>query len=80
LLTTRPTDLTALDERDGGYSLSEVMWAIDGSRTIRAHGDSEMPVWGEVFEAELQDSPYTRQTALLHVRSISEYVLRLQDE
>lgn len=73
-LTPPPTDLTQLD-----YSIRELMRAIDGGRTIRVHGDSSMPVWGRVFNEELQDSPHARRTVLLQVRAIAEYVQSLQD-
>ena len=29
--------------------MDQVMSAIDGRRTVRAHGDHKMPVWGEIF-------------------------------
>jgi len=82
-LRPQPPDLTRLQARYGGrYPLEEVMRAIDGRRTIRAHGDSAMPVWGEVFEKELreQEAPYTRRTALLQVQAIAEYIRTLQRE
>jgi mono/diheme cytochrome c family protein len=77
-----PTDLTRLRERYGtAYPLREVMSAIDGRYPVRAHGSSEMPVWGYVFEREMEEqgvrSP--RQTTLHQVRLISEYVLGLQE-
>jgi mono/diheme cytochrome c family protein len=80
-LTPKPADLTRLKEKYGGrYPLDEVMRAIDGRRTIRAHGTSAMPVWGEVFEAELQEAPHTKRTALLQVQAIAEYIRTLQRE
>ena len=52
----RPNDLTRLRERYGGqHPLREIMSAIDGRRPVRAHGDSDMPVWGIVFEQEKED-------------------------
>lgn len=79
-LTPKPPDLTKLKERYGRYPLDEVMQAIDGRRTIRAHGESAMPVWGEVFEEEVKEAPYTRRTALLKVQAIAEYIGTLQRE
>jgi hypothetical protein len=56
------------------------MSAIDGRRPVKAHGDSDMPVWGLVFEREMEErearSP--RQTTLHQVRLLAEYVLGLQ--
>ncbi len=80
-LEPRPTDLTRLRERYGGSSpLREIMAAIDGRRPVRAHGDSVMPVWGVVFEQEMEETEvrWPRRTTLHKVRLISEYVLSLQ--
>ena len=77
----RPADLTRLRERYGGqHPLRETIAAIDGRRPVRAHGDSAMPVWGEVFERELEEKPvgWPKATALHQVRLIAEYVLMLQ--
>ena len=54
------------------------MKAIDGRRTIRAHGDRTMPVWGEVFEEELKEAPHARRTTLLKTLIIAEYLRTLQ--
>jgi len=76
-----PADLTRLRERyDGQHPLRQTMAAIDGRRPVRAHGDSAMPVWGEVFERELEERAvgWPRATTLHQVRLIAEYVLSLQ--
>lgn len=80
-LRPQPTDLTRLRERYGEqYPIRDVMAAIDGRYPVRAHGDSAMPVWGIVFEREMeeQEARWPRQTTLLQARLISEYVLSLQ--
>jgi mono/diheme cytochrome c family protein len=50
VLHPRPTDLTKLSQRYGTPlpkpAISEF---IDGRREIRAHGSSDMPVWGKVL-------------------------------
>jgi hypothetical protein len=76
-----PADLTRLRDRYGSrHPLREIMSAIDGRRPVRAHGDSDMPVWGIVFEREMEErearSP--RQTSLHQVRLLAEYVLGLR--
>jgi mono/diheme cytochrome c family protein len=46
----KPTDLTRLAKDDKGqFPFARVMEVIDGRATVRAHGDPDMPVWGEVF-------------------------------
>jgi hypothetical protein len=49
-LRTRPSDLTLIAKNNGGVFPSDVLYRIiDGRRTIRAHGNYEMPVWGSAF-------------------------------
>ena len=49
-LKVPPPDLTRLAERhQGRFPFEETVRAIDGRRTTRGHGTSDMPVWGEVF-------------------------------
>jgi mono/diheme cytochrome c family protein len=72
-LSNPPTDLTR--SRD---DVATLMQAIDGRRTIRAHGPADMPVWGEVFEQSLIGEPHGARIALLRVQSIAEYVRGLR--
>jgi mono/diheme cytochrome c family protein len=81
-LRPRPNDLTRLRERyKGQYPIRDVMAAIDGRYPVRAHGDSAMPVWGVVFERETEEQKgrWPRQTTVLQVRLIADYVLSLQE-
>ena len=78
-LKIKAPDLTLLKKNNKGiYPLSKVMSAIDGSRAVRAHGDREMPVWGEIFRKEAEDTKYSELTALLKGKLIAEYVSTLQ--
>ena len=78
-LKIKVPDLTLLKKNNKGiYPISKVMSAIDGSRAVRAHGDREMPVWGEIFRKEAEDAKYTELTALLKSKLIAEYVATLQ--
>ncbi|MFN8641265.1 MAG: c-type cytochrome [Candidatus Binatia bacterium] len=53
LMTPRPTDLTQLARANGGtFPLLKVMKSIDGRDRIPAHGETDMPVWGEVFDRD----------------------------
>ena len=48
-------DLTVLKRNNKGiYPLDDVMATIDGRRTVRSHGDRDMPVWGEIFLKETE--------------------------
>jgi mono/diheme cytochrome c family protein len=78
-LKIKVPDLTLLKKNNKGiYPLSKVMSAIDGSRAVRAHGDREMPVWGEIFRKEAEAAKYTELTSLLKTQMIAQYVATLQ--
>jgi mono/diheme cytochrome c family protein len=49
-LKTPPSDLTALSKNNGGkYPALKVASAIRGEAAVGAHGNKEMPVWGDLF-------------------------------
>jgi mono/diheme cytochrome c family protein len=77
-LGQQPTDLTLIADSHGGkFPLEAVVEAIDGTRTVRAHGVSEMPVWGQVFRSDR--SPSGQQTAMhAKVLAIANYLRSLQ--
>jgi hypothetical protein len=72
-LSPPPPDLTRLT-----YNVDELMWRIDGTQTIRAHGDSRMPVWGEVFAKGLVGDETPDRRARLHVKAAALYAKSLQ--
>jgi mono/diheme cytochrome c family protein len=52
-LRTAPSDLTVLAKNNDGVFPTEVLYlVIDGRRTLRAHGNYEMPVWGARLSRE----------------------------
>jgi mono/diheme cytochrome c family protein len=49
-LKVAPADLSKITQRRGGtFPEVEVREIIDGRRTVRAHGKSDMPIWGRAF-------------------------------
>ena len=81
-LPVRPANLRTIAARSGGnFDDAAVMAAIDGRRSVAAHGPREMPVWGELFESEFSadGAPRPRSTALLRSRLLTDYVRTLQD-
>lgn len=49
-LSTKPTDLTRLEEKnDGVFPTDRLGEVIDGRAEVAAHGPREMPVWGDLF-------------------------------
>lgn len=69
LFAVKPKDLTKLAADNGRvFPFSEVFQSIDGRRLIAAHGNSEMPVWGEFFmESSINDPTINDKNA----RSVS---------
>lgn len=79
LLREPPADLTRIAERSGGrFDEARVMAVIDGRRDVASHGPRDMPVWGAVFEEELEDQPYGSYVGLLHSRALTDYIRSIQ--
>ena len=77
-LGEKPTDLTQLAAMHGEeFPLKAVVDAIDGTRTVRAHGVSEMPVWGEVFLPD-SASPKEKVAGRGKIITIADYLRSLQ--
>ncbi len=81
LLEKKPSDLTLIARRNGGeFPFNQTMQFIDGQKSVRAHGDAEMPIWGEVFKEQTAASP-TRQAEIRgKILMITEYVRSIQRE
>jgi mono/diheme cytochrome c family protein len=78
-LKVKPADLTQLQKKNKGvFPLERVMATIDGKTRVDAHGESKMPVWGEIFEKEatVQKDPIAASTA--KIKAIAEYVSTIQ--
>jgi mono/diheme cytochrome c family protein len=75
-LRTKPTDLTRLAARNKNvFPYEKVARAIDGRDTVRMHGPSDMPVWGEVFGKTQGTEAADTQEA---VARITHYVWSIQ--
>jgi mono/diheme cytochrome c family protein len=63
-LKVAPADLTKIAERRGGtFPDAEVHEIIDGRRFVRAHGKSDMPIWGRQLGGRASATP-TQQAAV----------------
>lgn len=50
LMTPRPNDLTKMAATAGGaFPFMRMVRVLDGREMIRAHGDPDMPVWGQIL-------------------------------
>ncbi len=79
-LDPRPIDLTLIKQNfEGRFPKYLVTMSVEGRDTVRAHGKSDMPVWGEVFAAELlPDDPDRQARARGKVMKIVDYVESIQ--
>jgi mono/diheme cytochrome c family protein len=78
-MTPKPTDLTQLAKQAGGrFPFYEVIRTIDGRETVRAHGDPDMPVWGEVFTRQEAGSADRHAIARGKVVLITDYLETIQ--
>ena len=72
-----PADLTKFAMRNGGvFPESRVTRIIDG-RDVAAHGDSEMPVWGNVFKREGQGGDAA--TARARIDALVQFLASIQE-
>ena len=74
-----PSDLTTISRRGGGsFDERRVMQVIDGRSLVAEHGTRAMPVWGIVFEEDLEGEPYAGYTSLLRSRNLTDYLRSIQ--
>ena len=77
----KPTDLTQLAKKAGGtFPYVPTMQAIDGTKTVSAHGDANMPVWGEIFRQESGAPMEHRVDVQGKVMLITDYVRSIQEQ
>jgi mono/diheme cytochrome c family protein len=80
-LKGKPTDLTVLAKNNGGnFPYPKVYRTIDGTwneGNLRAHGSSEMPIWGDVFRREAAGENSYMETKG-RIMAIIQYIQSLQ--
>jgi mono/diheme cytochrome c family protein len=82
LLTEKPADLTQLAKNNAGnFPGTKVLRAIDGRDTVRAHGPSDMPIWGMNFKAAGTRASHTGESATRGMaQEIVQYIQTLQEK
>ena len=57
MLTVRPPNLTLLSAKnDGEFPYLRVFHTVDGRTTVRAHGSTIMPIWGDYFRRTAEEA------------------------
>ncbi|GIW44086.1 MAG: hypothetical protein KatS3mg077_1368 [Candidatus Binatia bacterium] len=81
LMNPRPSDLTQLAKKNKGeFPFMRVIRIIDGRETLRAHGDPDMPVWGEIFASEVPGAINKEARIRGKVLLITEYLASIQEK
>jgi mono/diheme cytochrome c family protein len=76
-LKRKPADLTRIAERNAGtFPAERVFQMIDGRQVVKAHGDSQMPVWGDAFAKSTTDSD--ERAVKAKIDSLVEYLASMQ--
>lgn len=79
LMRPAPADLTQLAARAGGkFQFAEVAAKIDGRETVRAHGDPNMPVWGDLLVSESGGTASGETAAQTKLAQITRYLETIQ--
>jgi mono/diheme cytochrome c family protein len=75
-LKVPPTDLTLLNSKNGGkFPSNRVANIIGGAEGIRAHGSSDMPLWGPIFHS-LDSS--NESVTKLRIANVVKYLESIQ--
>ena len=82
VLSVAPPDLTTLvSRRDAAdFPADELAAVIDGRNQVRAHGEPEMPVWGERFISAAPVGSRGEVVVRAEVRLLVEYIRSIQEE
>ena len=77
-LRRRPADLTQIAIRNKGtFPADRVYQLIDGRQVVKAHGESQMPVWGDAFARSTTDSD--ERAIKAKIDALVEYLESIQD-
>jgi hypothetical protein len=75
-------DLTTLSKANNGiFPFQEVYAIVDGRRVLKAHGTSEMPIWGIRYLVGERYSDYLHEPEeriRARILALTEYIQRLQ--
>ena len=78
-LSSKPTDLTRLAEKnDGVFPTDRLGEVIDGRAEVAAHGPREMPVWGDLFLWPEDESAERRAHVQRRIGELVAYIRAAQ--
>jgi len=78
-LAQPPTDLRHLSEgHDTSLLVDRLVRTIDGRRLVTAHGERDMPVWGERFNDIQGEGPQREKAVRDRINAIVAYLMSIQ--
>jgi hypothetical protein len=78
-LKVKPTDLTQLKNANKGvFPIEEVMASIEGRTKSDVHGESKMPVWGEIFQKRAAGQKERGSASAETGKMIAHYLATIQ--
>jgi hypothetical protein len=83
-MRTVPPDLTKIAKSHGGvFPTKKVTEIIDGRATVAAHGQREMPVWGDRYRVRVDESERTatiERRADTQISALVQYLRTIQEK
>jgi mono/diheme cytochrome c family protein len=77
-LRVAPADLTQLAKRNKGtFPKDQVYRIIDGRQTVKTHGASQMPIWGDHFLKTASGA--TENDVAERIRALVDYLQSIQE-
>jgi mono/diheme cytochrome c family protein len=77
LMKVKPSDLTQISKKNGGtFPTDRLQRIVDGREDVAAHGDREMPIWGQVF----LDSAGNEETGRAKIQQLMAYLESIQEK
>ena len=79
LFKKTPPNLTLLAKENGGvFPEAKVVGVVEGTSPVTAHGEREMPVWGEILDLPKEETVETATIADSKLDSVVYYVRSIQ--
>jgi mono/diheme cytochrome c family protein len=81
LLTIPAPDLTQLSKKNNGeFPFWKTYRVIDGRETIKIHGTSDMPMWGDEFHLDASGSTMQQSEVRGKILSLVYYLQSIQEK
>lgn len=78
VMRPKPSDLTRIAKRQGGFDAPRITAFVDGTKELRAHGSKDMPVWGEILHDDSGSIAGSKNAAQSKLMLITEHLRTIQ--